>query len=85
MSGASERVSGGANGPVLDASISLSFYPMCKDKWKTARELKKKMRRFENNMEGLGKGEKIDLQNRKGVVVLPISAPSFHFSASFFD
>ena len=29
MSGASERASGGANGPVLYASISQSFYPPC--------------------------------------------------------
>ena len=28
-SGASERASGGANGPVLYASISYTFYPLC--------------------------------------------------------
>ena len=29
VSGASERASGRANGPILYASISLSFYPQC--------------------------------------------------------
>ena len=29
VSGASERANGGANGSVLDASISNAFYPMC--------------------------------------------------------
>ena len=29
MSGVSERANGGANGPVLYASISCVFYPMC--------------------------------------------------------